>query len=113
LDISRAQGLTLAACNSFYENFQSLYNKHNYLPNHIWNCDKIGIQIGRQFGARVLAKRGSQRFYNTIPKLREWMTVNCAINAARGIHPGFYIFKCERIREDYIQECKLRPYMAM
>jgi hypothetical protein len=61
----------------------------------------------------VLAKRGSQQVYNTIPKSREWMIVNCAINAIRGIHHGFYIFKCERIREDYIQECKPRSYMAM
>jgi len=43
LDISRAQGLTLVACNSLYENLQSLYNKHNYLLDHKWNCDEIGI----------------------------------------------------------------------
>jgi hypothetical protein len=43
LDIYKAQGLALATYNSFYENQQSLYNKHNYFPNHIWNCDETGI----------------------------------------------------------------------
>jgi len=43
LDISRAQGLTLTTYNSFYENLQSLYSKHNYLLNHIWNCDETSI----------------------------------------------------------------------
>jgi hypothetical protein len=43
LDIYKAQGLALVAYNSFYENQQSLYSKHNYFPNHIWNCDETGI----------------------------------------------------------------------
>jgi hypothetical protein len=71
LDISKAQGLTPTACNSLYENLQSLYNKHNYFPNHKWNCHETGIQAGRQYGAQVFAKRGSQQVYNIIPKSRE------------------------------------------
>jgi hypothetical protein len=51
LDISRAQGITLATYNSFYDNLQSLYNKHNYFPNHKWNCDEIGIQANKQSSA--------------------------------------------------------------
>ncbi len=107
MDISRAQVLTLGACNSFYENLQSLYNKHNYLPDHIWNCDETGIHDGRQFNAQMLAKRGSQQVYNTIPKSGEWMIVNNVINVVGGILLGFYIFKFERSREGYIQQCKL------
>jgi hypothetical protein len=56
LDISRAQGLFLATCNSFDENLQSLHNKHNYPLDHIWNCDEIGIQVGRQFMHKCLQK---------------------------------------------------------
>jgi hypothetical protein len=54
----------------------------------------------------MLAKKGSQQVYNIIPKSREWMTANCAVNATRGILLGFYIFKGERIKEDYIQQWK-------
>jgi hypothetical protein len=56
LDISKAQGQTPTTCNSFYENLHSLCNKHNYLPDHIWNCNEIGIHAGRQFGAQSLQK---------------------------------------------------------
>jgi hypothetical protein len=91
--ISKAQGLTPTAYNSFYENLQSLYNKHNYLPNHIWNCVETNIKASRQSGALMLVKKGSQQIYNTIPKSREWMIVNCVVNAARGVLHSFYIFK--------------------
>jgi len=40
-----------------------------------------------------LAKRNSQQVYNTIPKSREWLIINCVINAIRSILLGFYIFK--------------------
>jgi hypothetical protein len=50
-----------------------------------------------QFGAQVLAKRGSQQVYRTIPKSKEWMTVNCTVNAIGSVLLGFYIFKGERI----------------
>jgi hypothetical protein len=60
-----------------------LYNKHNYVVDHIWNFDEIGIQVGRQLGARVLAKRSSQQVYNIIPKYREWLIVNYVVNVAR------------------------------
>jgi hypothetical protein len=54
----------------------------------------------------VLAKRGSQQVYNTIPKSREWMIINYIVNAVGGVLLGFYIFRGERTRKDYIQQCK-------
>jgi wobble nucleotide-excising tRNase len=40
--------------------------------------------------------------YNTILKSKEWMIVNCVVNAIRTTLPGFYKFKGERIRDYYI-----------
>jgi hypothetical protein len=68
LEVCKAQGLTLASYNSFHTNMQSLYNQHNYITNHVWNLDKTRIQINKQFGTRVLTRRGSNVVYNTIPK---------------------------------------------
>ncbi len=51
--------------------------------------------------------------YNTIPKSRELLIINCVINAARTTLPWFYIFKGKRIRSDYIQLRKPRTCMAM
>jgi hypothetical protein len=54
-----------------------------------------------------LAKRGSQIVYSTIPKFREWLIVNCIVNDVGSILMGFYIFRGERLHDDYIQKCKL------
>jgi hypothetical protein len=67
----------------------------------------------RQSKARVLAKQGSHQMYNTIHKSKEWLIINCVINVFGTLVPRFYIFKRERICDDYIQLCKLSISMAM
>ncbi len=52
-----------------------------YQLNHIWNLDETCVQVGQQFGARVLANQASQDVYSTIPKSQEWLVVNCVVNA--------------------------------
>jgi len=42
----------------------------------------------------------------TIPKSWKWLIINYVVNAARGVLLSFYIFKCERLRDDYIKICK-------
>lgn len=69
----------------FYQNLQNLYAHHNYLPDHIWNSNEIGIQVGKQFGVRILARGGSHEVYNTIPRFQEWMTMDCAMNTTFSI----------------------------
>ncbi len=59
LEVSKAQGLTINSCKSFYSNLATLYQQHKYKPDHIWNLDKTRIQVGRQAGTMVLAKMGS------------------------------------------------------
>jgi hypothetical protein len=61
----------------------------------------------------VLARRGSNVVYSTIPKSREWLTINCVVNVEGGVLPRFYIFKGERLQDDYIKFCKLGTCMAM
>jgi hypothetical protein len=40
--------------------------------------------------------------YN-IPKSKEWLVVNCVKNAMMLILLGFYIFKGERLKNNYIE----------
>ncbi len=61
----------------------------------------------------MLAKCDSQLVYNTIPKSKEGVTMNCAINALRGFLPTFYIFRGEKLQEDYIKDYKLGIGMEM
>jgi hypothetical protein len=81
LKIYKTQGLTSYYYNSFYQNLQALYIQHGCRVYHIWNSNKIKIQACRQLGAHVLAKWGSQKIYNTIFKSKEWLIVNCVVNA--------------------------------
>ncbi len=60
-----------------------------------------------------MARRGSNVVYSTISKSQEWLTINCVVNVARDVLPGFYIFKGESLRDDYIKLCKSGTCMAM
>jgi hypothetical protein len=50
--------------------------------------------------------------YNITPKSKEWLTIICVVNAT-GITLPKYIFRKERICDDYIQLCKPKTCMAM
>jgi hypothetical protein len=62
-----------------------LYAHHKCLLNYIWNSNEINIQVGRQYGAQILARGGSREVYNTIPRSQEWMTMDCVMNATFSI----------------------------
>jgi hypothetical protein len=44
---------------------------------------------------------------------REWLIINCVINVVGITLLRFYIFRGERIHDNYIQLCKPRTCMAM
>jgi hypothetical protein len=75
--------------------------------------NEINIQPSRQSRTKVLAKKESNAIYKTIPKSWEWLTKNCAINAIGEVLPRFYIFKNERLRNNYIKFCKLNTCVVM
>jgi hypothetical protein len=96
-----------------YQNLQALYIQHKYSENHIWNSNETRIHIRHQSKARVLAKKGSHQGYNTIPKSKEWIIINYAVNVTKGSLLRFYIFKGERIKDIYIKHCKIGTCMMM
>jgi hypothetical protein len=51
--------------------------------------------------------------YNTTPKSKEWLIVNYVVNVTGTTLLGFYIFRREKIRDNYIQVYKPRTCMAM
>ncbi len=51
--------------------------------------------------------------YNIILKSREWLIINCVVNVVGTTLLGFYIFRGERICDDYIQLYELGTCMAM
>ena len=111
--MARAKELCAENIEMFYKNLEDLYAKHQYPPEHIWNCDESGAQAGRNGGGRVWAKRGSRSIHSVVPNDHEWLTVLTYVNAAGHNIPGFYIFKGKRIRRNYIIHCEDGVAMAM
>ncbi len=60
-----------------------------------------------------MARKTSNAIYNTIPKFWEWLIVNNEINAIEGVLRRFYIFRGEKLRDDYIKLCKPSICMAI
>jgi hypothetical protein len=101
LDCGRARGLCSENVSSFYENLEVMLAKR-YEASHIWNCNELGAQVGRNGGGRVLAKTGARSIHSVILKEREWLSVLVCMNVA-GYHiPNFYIFHGKSFQLDYI-----------
>ncbi|GLJ31873.1 hypothetical protein SUGI_0641340 [Cryptomeria japonica] len=96
----------------FYDNLDKLYNASEYGPTKIWNCDETGVQAGRNYGMRVIAKLGSRSVPQILSKSREWITILCCVNAAGHSIPGFYLFKAKRQLKNYIANCEPGACMA-
>ena len=112
LDRDRALNLRPAVVQKFYDTLSSAYDKHYYGADHIWNCDEIGLQAGRNCGMQVIAKRGSRNVPKILPKSREWITILCCVNAIGTSIPGFYLFKGKNQLKNYIQNCEPGACMA-
>jgi len=57
--------------------------------------------------------KGSNAIYSTIPESQEWLIINYVSNDAGGVLHGFYIFRGERLRDDYIRFYKPNICMVM
>ena len=77
----------------FYDTISTMYEKHAYSLDHVWNCDGIGLQERRNCVMQVIAKRGSMNVPKILPKRREWITIMCCVNAINALVPDFYLFK--------------------
>jgi hypothetical protein len=71
------------------------------------------IQAKKQLGVQVLVKRDSNHIYNIIPKSWEWLIMNYVMNVVDEVLPRFYIFKGERLRDDYITFYKIGTWVEI
>lgn len=113
VDTDRAIMLWPEIVSSFYDNLEELYNKLNYGPNNIWNCDETGVQAGINCAMRVIAKIGTKCVPQLIAKSREWITVLACVSVTGQAIPGYYLFKSKRNIKNYIVNCEPRACMAI
>ena len=113
LEVARACALCPITTETLYANLEKLYTAYSYPPNHIWNCDESGVQVGRSGGAIVLARRGSRSVHSIEPNQKEHLSVLSCINVDEGCIPNFYILKGCYFLVDYIVNCEEGAVMGM
>lgn len=112
LEVFKAKGITDQTCHIFYLDLEKLYmHTSTHIPHLKFRCDMGSNK--QQFGAQVLARWGSYDVYNTIPKFQKWLIMSYVVNVARVALLAFYIFRNEKMWEDYLKVCKPWTYMAM
>ncbi|XP_059071395.1 MFS-type transporter clz9-like [Cryptomeria japonica] len=90
-----------------------MYNLNHYSSSQNWNCDETGVQAGRNYGMRVIAKLGQRCVPHLIYKSREWITILACVSACGFRIPGFYLFKYKRHIRNYITNLELGECMAV
>jgi hypothetical protein len=63
LDRDKALNCFLAIVSKFYDTLSNAYQKHSYSSDHIWNSDETKLQVGRNCGIQVIARRGSRLLF--------------------------------------------------
>lgn len=84
------RGLTIVTANSFYNSLKVLYKTHGYFDDRTWNCDKIGILVGRNGSALVICKRGARNVLSVVRDKKKWMSILVCIKAARTSIPNAF-----------------------
>ena len=93
LDRDRDINIRPVGFSKFYETILIVYKKHSYNPNHIWNFEITGLQVGRNYGMCVISKKGSKNVPKNILNSREWITIMCCVNAICASILWFYLLK--------------------
>ncbi|XP_066600972.1 uncharacterized protein [Prorops nasuta] len=97
--IMRAVGFNKPQVDRFFENLKNLYDKFNFGPSNIFNCDETGVstvhkqmkvmtlKVNRQVGKLTSAERGKN------------VTVLFCMSAAGYFIPPYFIFPRQRVNE--------------
>ena len=93
LEVARARALCPTIAETLYSNLEFLYMSYNYPANHIWNCDKFGVQAERSGGTIVLTKKGKSSIHFIKLDQKEQLSVLSCRNANGGCTSKIYILK--------------------
>lgn len=97
--IARAMGFNKVAVNKFYDLLESLYEKHKFSPNDIYNVDETGITTVPNKPSKVLALRGKKQVGTLSSAERGVLTTaETCMSAAGNFMPTMFIFP--RTREN-------------
>ena len=67
---------------TYFDVVLQLYQENQYLPQHIYNMDESGFNIGDSQSSRVLVNARIQSDFKQIGSRQEWITAIECVNAS-------------------------------
>lgn len=90
--LSRALSFNKTNVDNFYENLKTVFQRHNFGPEAIYNIDETGLTTVQRT-QRVIASKGSKQVGQATSAERgSLVTMCCGINAIGNSVPPYFIF---------------------
>lgn len=95
--MARAKGFNRVAVNKFFDLLESLFTKHKFSPNYIYNVDETGVLTVPNKPSKVLALRGKKQVGCLSSAERGVLvTAETCMNAAGNFMPPMFVFPRKR-----------------
>lgn len=97
---ARATGFNRTAVQSFFNNLENIYEKHQLTPDRIWNVDETGVTTVQKL-SKVLAQRGKKQVGGLTSAERGVnVTVVASMSASGNFLAPAFIFPRKRIKPE-------------
>ena len=95
IDSSRFKAMNRTSISAYFDAVLDLYRRNKYLPEHIWNMDESGFNVGDSQSSQVLVNRLISTDFKQKGSRQEWITGIECISASGGVLPPLLIFKAQ------------------
>lgn len=101
--LGRVSAFNKVTVGLFFDNLDTLYKRHEFTPENIWNVDETGVTTVQR-PSRVVAAKGSKQVgLVTSAERGELVTLCCAVNAIGNSIPPMFVIPRVRHNERFVQ----------
>jgi hypothetical protein len=102
--LGRASAFNEFNVKAFFSNLNSVYVRHSFGAENIWNCDETGMTTVQRPSKVIAATGVKQVGAITSAERGQLVTVCCAVNAMGHAIPPFFILPRVRYNERFVRE---------
>jgi len=101
--LSRATSFNPTNVAKFFENLQTVYNRHKFEAADVWNLDECGVTTVQK-PIHVVAKKGSKQVGRITSGERGILVTVAAISASGNTIPPFFVFPRANYKDHFIRD---------